>query len=692
MQVQSSPKKTTKNKLVREKQQQFQILDIQNVTIEEPAAGIKSLSLVKRPRTRHCHILIAGGGLGGIAAAYTLLLKGMPVVLLEETDWLGGQMTSQGVSALDENFWIETTGATKFYQDLRERIREHYLKLGAQPGKARFEPDLDPGNCWVSRLAFEPKVAVAKIDELLAPYLKTGQLQVFLRHKIVSAKTKRHRITKLLACDLDKEVFVEFRPKFIIDATELGDLLPLAGIPYCAGAESFWQTREEHAPSQGNPDNVQDFTFPFIVELESEPQPVINAPSSYEYFKEKDKFTFAGYKMFASTEQAMPNNISQEQLPFWEYRRLIAKDNFPSSIFANDIAMINWESNDLRGENIIDQEPAVAARRLALAKELSLGFLHWLQKEAPRDDGNTGYPELKFRQDMLGTKDGLSKYPYIRESRRIKALYTVTEKDISASQNNGRRAALHKDAVGIGHYPVDIHGHNDIPGAAQETLPFQIPAFSLTQNTIWNFLPACKNIGVTHITNGAFRLHPIEWAIGEAAGTIAFHALTARKSPHRLLKNRSALTNIQKDLLNQGAPIFWFDDVPADHPYFVAIQLMAAAGFAEVQQDSLHYSPDEPITKGQAAHILYKLFSTEKNQETANTPDTFFYTWCIEKHLFPASQQITPDEVLTSNELRQIAKNRKYDLPKVTIQDELVHKGAFLHWIMPCVLTRKFGL
>src|SRR5208283_1342662 len=101
--------------------------------------------------------------------------------------------------------------------------------------------------------------------------------------------------------------------------------------------------------------------------------------------------------------------------------------------------------------------------RLALGKFLSLGFLYWLQTELQRDDGGKGYPELKLRSDILGTVDGVSKYPYIRESRRIKARYTIVESDVTAEANTGCRAKFFQDSLGIGLYPVDIHGKQDVP-------------------------------------------------------------------------------------------------------------------------------------------------------------------------------------------------------------------------------------
>ena len=52
-----------------------------------------------------------------------------------------------------------------------------------------------------------------------------------------------------------------------------------------------------------------------------------------------------------------------------------------------------------------------------------------MQSEAPRPDGGHGYPGLRMRGDLMGTEDGLAKYPYVRESRRIRAERTVLEQD-----------------------------------------------------------------------------------------------------------------------------------------------------------------------------------------------------------------------------------------------------------------------
>src|SRR5436309_2261189 len=171
-----------------------------------PASGDASLAVLpvepaaawsQAARAEPCEILIAGGGTGGVAAALAAARSGRRVVLLEETDWLGGQMTAQGVSALDEHEHIESFGGTASYCALRNAIRKHY-----------GEPN--PGNCWVTRLAFEPRVAVGVIEAMLRPYV---DLKIYRRKKVVAATTNGDRIAEVVAMGLDDGRLVRFQPE-----------------------------------------------------------------------------------------------------------------------------------------------------------------------------------------------------------------------------------------------------------------------------------------------------------------------------------------------------------------------------------------------------------------------------------------------------------------------------------------------
>ena len=137
--------------------------------------------------------------MGGCAAALASLRNGLRVVMTEETDWIGGQLTQQGLSCPDEHPWIESFGATQLYRDLRTAIREYYVHYYPLTESARTNKYLNPGTGSVSRLCHEPRVALAALNSMLAPYLGSGKLTLLLQHKIVSADTNGDKVKALKA-------------------------------------------------------------------------------------------------------------------------------------------------------------------------------------------------------------------------------------------------------------------------------------------------------------------------------------------------------------------------------------------------------------------------------------------------------------------------------------------------------------
>jgi len=149
----------------------------------------------------------------------------------------------------------------------------------------------------------------------------------------------------------------------------------------------------------------------------------------------------------------------------WTYRRLIDAGLFPPGAgYPRDISMLNWPGNDYRDQSILDRSPREQAQALQDAKRVSLGFLYWLQAEAPRPGGASGFAELMPRPDVFASADALGKHPYIREGRRIRSRRTIVEQDVSADYQKGARAAHFEDSVGVGWYPIDIHnsGPDDV--------------------------------------------------------------------------------------------------------------------------------------------------------------------------------------------------------------------------------------
>jgi hypothetical protein len=503
-----------------------------------------------------CDIAIIGGSMGGVAAALAALEQGYSVILTEATDWLGGQMTSQGVSALDEHPHIEVFGCTKRYKELRERIRNHYQESYSVGAIMKNGQPLNPGNGWVSRLCFEPKVGERVIRDMLEPHLTSKRLKIFYQYEPVKAVTKNGVVGSVLL--QGKRNSLQIRARYFLDATDLGDLLPLTKTDYVTGAEAKTDTGEPHAKNEAKPEEVQSFIFCFALEYCPNENHTLKKPKDYERFRDKQPYSLTLDANTKPRHFKMFRKGSKGTLPFWTYRRIFDAKLFKNSKQPNDIALINWASNDYRFANLLDKTPCEQKRILREAKNLSLGFLYWLQRECPRDDGGVGYPEFKLRKDVMGTKDGLSKAPYIREGRRIKARERVLEQDITLSPKQ-KKAKRYKNSVGIGWYQMDLHPcvGNDDTSMFEPTLPFEIPLGALIPLKTQNLLPACKNIGTTHLTNGAYRLHPIEWAIGEAAGTLAAFCLAQEKTPEQVWQNHKLTKDLQIMLVKQGAPIRW---------------------------------------------------------------------------------------------------------------------------------------
>jgi len=537
-------------------------------------------------------IAIIGGGMGGVAAALAAAASGYKVILSEETDWLGGQMTSQGTSAMDEHAHIETFGGTRSYYELRNRIRKKYREAYGVDAP-------NPGNGWVSKLCFEPNVGERVLREMLEPHL-ANNLTLLERHVPIKARVE-NSVVKEVVLKGPKGERVGLGASYFLDATELGDLLPLTNTAYVTGAEAKSDTGEAGAPDEARPDEVQSLTWCFAAEYCPGESHTIPKPEGYERFKTEQPYSLIldggtpkerEFRMFGPGTKGEP--------PFWTYRRLFNAQLLKDPKRPNDIALINWPSNDYWFDHPIGKSRSAQRRLYAEAKRLSLGFLYWLQTECPRDDGGFGYPELKLRRDVMGTRSGLAKAPYIRESRRILAVERIIAEDVSATSDGAARAKACENSVGIGWYQLDLHAcvGNPEGGMFEPTLPFQIPLGSLIPKDTKNLLAACKNIGTTHLSNGAYRLHPVEWVIGEAAGLLAAFCLQEKKRPKDIWMSEALTTDFQKRLLTNGIPLAWATDVPLDHPQFAKAQRFVLSGSIDKESErfaSLELNLDVPL-------------------------------------------------------------------------------------------------
>ncbi|MCL2347696.1 MAG: FAD-dependent oxidoreductase, partial [Planctomycetaceae bacterium] len=359
--------------------------------------------------------------------------------------------------------------------------------------------------------------------------------------------------------------------------TELGDLLPLTQTEFRSGAESKKETGELHAADEADPHNQQAFTVCFALSYEKGANHTIDKPAEYGFWRDFTPQLTPPWpgKLFSLTS-AKPTTLEAVTSAFqpdgedvgnkpnlWTYRRIINQQNFKPGTYPGDTSIVNWPQNDYLLGNP-DQSEAENEKHLVRAKQLSLSLVYWLQTEVPRADGGQGWPGLRLRGDVTGTDDGLAKSPYIRESRRIKALFTVLEEHVGKQQRAmmigkpDNKAAEFHDSVGLGYYSIDLHpstrgvNYIDVP-----SLPYQIPLGALLPQRVTNLLPANKNIGTTHITNGCYRLHPTEWGIGEAVGMVIFYALQKKALPRAVREDKTMLADFQSFIRLQGVETEW---------------------------------------------------------------------------------------------------------------------------------------
>jgi FAD dependent oxidoreductase len=667
-----------------------------------------------------CDILVAGGGLAGAATAYEGLLAGRTVCITEITDWLGGQISSQGTSALDER---ETQRSLLFYPrgylELRQRIKEHYGRL-------------NPGGCWVSYSCFMPYNGHKILSDILQDAAEKGkgklkwfpntvikelattpasagnavggqqiQSAIGIQHKPaantgpINTETLSQTIEDAYRYENSarfNKTIIRFTPKasgtppnppllrggtstsspslqggnstsspslqgrnstsspplqggnstsspplqggnstsppplqggarggadwFVVDATETGELIGLADVPYRLGIDPRSPLEPSSASPSGDAYCTQGFTYTFAMEATKEPQQH-QQPSFYQQYAPYYSYELArlasfplvfSYRQIRSMRPDEPRPADPKQFP----------------IYPGDISMQNWTwGNDYRPgsaqDNLIYSRSQLAANgqlqpggwmgglraeTLRRGEENAKGYFYWLVAGTTDSQLGNGvkkpYPNNRFLSGLdspMGTVHGLSKYPYMREGRRIIGRpsltqpqgFTVWEVDMSRNdfktdfyrQNlseqeyrnlwlalgglnapalavgsqsvedtkSRSRATIYPDSVGIGHYAIDFHpcmtnsppeapGNTEREGTRKgqgSAYPFQIPLRAMIPQKIDNMLVAGKSIAVSHTAAAAYRVHSFEWSAGAAAGVTAAFSLENGILPYELV-------------------------------------------------------------------------------------------------------------------------------------------------------------
>jgi hypothetical protein len=620
-------------------------------------------------RTEECELLVVGAGLAGVAATYEALLVGKTVCMTDITDWVGGQISSQGTSALDER---DTQRKQLFYPrgylEFRQRIQKFYGKL-------------NPGDCWVSQSCFLPKDAhqimwqqlqdaaikgkgtlkwfpatvIKDLEIATLPGKGTGQ-QIISATAIQSTPVKElvplntlplsrtiedaysYEDSPLLQKEVIRFVAPSSKDWYVIEATETGEIVGLTDVPYKLGIDPV--SYLEPSSSSVNEDLycTQGFTYTFAMEATKEAQSH-QMPSFYPEHQ--------GYYSYELDRLADFNLV-------FTYRRIWSPKTGQAEKFRGvsftaptpgDISMQNWTwGNDYRPGTSTDNlvytrqqlaetgqlEPGgwlggLRTNTLRKGEEHALGYFYWLVEgttDSQLGDGvKKPYPNHRLLSGLdspMGTMHGLSKYPYIREGRRIigrvypgysqgfkvseidisrrnyrdeyyranldastyRRLWTVIDGLEAISNKNvdidtlkqRTRSTIYPDSVGIGHYAIDFHpcmnespaekaGNTEREGERRgggQAYPFQIPLRAMIPQKIDNLLVTGKSIATSHIAAAAYRVHSFEWSSGAAAGITATFALENSLMPYQLvdgfLFKETQLRALQKKLNASGNP------------------------------------------------------------------------------------------------------------------------------------------
>ncbi|RXK82887.1 FAD-dependent oxidoreductase [Filimonas effusa] len=474
-------------------------------------------------------VLIIGGGASGTTAGIQAARMGVNVTIIEETAWLGGMLTSAGVSAIDGNHKLPGG----LWGEFRQKLYQHY------GGPAAVETG------WVSNTLFEPHVGDAILKQLAAA---EKQLQVWFNTRFTSVK--RENNNWVVNAVRNKKPCV-INAAILIDATELGDVLAAAGAGYRIGMDNRDSTGEAYAPAKAN-DIIQDLTYVAVLK---------------DYGKNADK-TIArpeGYdaKVFdCSCDVSDPASFDSPQNNCF---RMMQYGKLPNNKY-----MINWPKcgNDIY-LNIIDSSTAGREKALQQAKLHTLRFVYYLQTAL-------GYKNLGLADDEFNTPDKLPMIAYHRESRRLKGLVTFTLNHVARPYDNEQ--ALYRTGIAVGDYTIDHH-HLKNPAAPKidfvkiKVPSYNVPMGSLIPEGVDGLIVAEKSISVSNIVNGATRLQPVVLQIGQAAGAMAAVCIQHHQQPAQL-----NVREVQQVLLKARGYIMPFIDVPVEDPQFEIIQQIGATG------------------------------------------------------------------------------------------------------------------
>ena len=486
-------------------------------------------------KPEHADVLIVGGGASGTCAGIQAARMGVHAVVVEETPWIGGMLTSAGVSCIDGNYKLTSGIFGEFADSLAARYGGYdALKSG-----------------WVSNINFDPQVG----QEILSSIASScGKLLDIRRNTGVEAVDKTDEGWVVTVKDKDGRR-TRIIPEVLIDATELGDIAKACGAAYRIGMDSAADTGESIAPEKAN-DVIQDLTYvAFLKDYGPDADMTIPKPEGY------DPSLFAD-----SCLNPLSDGVAETGQTVWPADMMLSYGKTPEGRY-----MINWPiyGNDYYVD-VIDASPQERAEAFAKAKNFTLCFVYFIQD-------HLGMRNLGLADDVFPTGDKLPFFPYHRESRRIigEAFFTMD----AAAKPYEYEYPYYRTGIAVGDYPV-YHHHfrhpqwQSLPDLHFYPVPsFNVPMGVLIPKDMDGLLVTEKSVSVSNLINGATRLQPVVMQLGQAAGALAALSVIEGKDIRKV-----GVRQVQEALLDAGCYIMPYIDILPDEPHFLAIQRIGATG------------------------------------------------------------------------------------------------------------------
>lgn len=487
-------------------------------------------------------VLVVGGGASGTAAGIQAARMGALTLIVEETPWLGGMLTSAGVSAIDGNYKLPSG----IFGEFKDSLIAHYGSADA----------LKTG--WVSNVLFEPKVGNAILQKIVKAEKK---LTVWQNSKFISADKIKHGWNVKA---IKNGVIQTITTKILIDATELGDVAKACGAKYDIGMEARAVCGEDIAPEKAN-DIIQDLTYVMILK-DFGVDKTIPKPAGYDA------------SLFYCTAKSPNCTNPKPGQTVWPKEKMMTYGKLPNGKY-----MINWpiEGNDFY-VNMLEMTDAERKVALEKAKNFSLCYLYYLQTEL-------GFSTFGLDEEQFPAADHFPLIPYHRESRRIHGVVRFNVNHVAKPFSQSE--ALYRTGIAVGDYPIDHHHKrypewDKLPDLHFYPVPsYNVPLGVLVPKNVDGLIVAEKSISVSNLLNGSTRLQPVVLQIGQAAGALAVKAL---KQTEPIVQ--TSVRSVQQALLDAGGYLMPYLDLPKTDVHFKAVQRIGATGILKGEGKNVGWS------------------------------------------------------------------------------------------------------